>query len=542
MLIDNENYGKGEDPLVVDTLIAETNAGSVRWMNSLDMMPVCNQRIREGDLDEFLLPLRGYSVEELATWEIQKREREEREAMEHRLQEEKMARMARIQEAAESLIPLQLDTQEARRMEPMMIVVDKTQAMALVSPSVIESREVVVGIADLVLDDGLIKTLQDSLIPEGTALASSYTAETETPILSNPVKTEKVFLTNLGMVDSDGVEVDLDRFGNLWEEKLEYASEQNLEQLREIGEVQTRVEPILHSSQAQEKEQHVSQFDSSNVNNITQVIESNLANEISQETVGQSQIGPDLFGNQDAEDEVLTFISNQNGSDDENATTNAEPIGQQDEGTSSFDQTNETFTFEDYERQIQEILNIEKEELLETEAILNARPGADLEFPGKEDHRESTIGNATEVLGVVDNDSFSGKPDHDFNMVESIGDQQVSGIENMVLPGPAVDENEHEPNGENGTNFTDELLETEAILNARPGADGFDDPEEERNGNLLVNSTQAEDLSVLEMDEPDVSTNDASNVVDASNSLPLDEKTKSLQLNGDAQATSGNEV
>ena len=27
---DNENYGAGDDPLVVDTLIAETNAGSVR--------------------------------------------------------------------------------------------------------------------------------------------------------------------------------------------------------------------------------------------------------------------------------------------------------------------------------------------------------------------------------------------------------------------------------------------------------------------------------------------------------------------------------
>jgi hypothetical protein len=40
---DNESYGKGEDPLVVDTLIAETNAGSVRWMYGLAEYPISSQ-------------------------------------------------------------------------------------------------------------------------------------------------------------------------------------------------------------------------------------------------------------------------------------------------------------------------------------------------------------------------------------------------------------------------------------------------------------------------------------------------------------------
>jgi len=60
---DNESYGRGEDPLVVDTLIAETNAGSVRWMYGLEEFPVNPQRIKDGELSDYLLPIRGYSVE-----------------------------------------------------------------------------------------------------------------------------------------------------------------------------------------------------------------------------------------------------------------------------------------------------------------------------------------------------------------------------------------------------------------------------------------------------------------------------------------------
>jgi hypothetical protein len=59
---DNEIYGKSEDPLVVDTLIAETNAGSVRWMHGLDIMPLAPHHVESGDLSDYLLPLRGYPV------------------------------------------------------------------------------------------------------------------------------------------------------------------------------------------------------------------------------------------------------------------------------------------------------------------------------------------------------------------------------------------------------------------------------------------------------------------------------------------------
>ena len=52
----NENFWQGQDALVVNTLIAETNAGSMRWMYCLDEMPISYESIRKGKLDDFILP------------------------------------------------------------------------------------------------------------------------------------------------------------------------------------------------------------------------------------------------------------------------------------------------------------------------------------------------------------------------------------------------------------------------------------------------------------------------------------------------------
>jgi hypothetical protein len=92
---DNENYGKGDDPLVIDTLIAETNAGSVRWMNSFQQQPWNRQSLLDGELSNLILPLRGYSTEYLAEKQVQEeRERQEREGalMEKRRKEEERER------------------------------------------------------------------------------------------------------------------------------------------------------------------------------------------------------------------------------------------------------------------------------------------------------------------------------------------------------------------------------------------------------------------------------------------------------------------
>jgi hypothetical protein len=61
---DNENYGKGDDPLCIDTLIAETNAGSVRWLNGLAEKPFSYAKLADGDILDYQLPLRGFTIEE----------------------------------------------------------------------------------------------------------------------------------------------------------------------------------------------------------------------------------------------------------------------------------------------------------------------------------------------------------------------------------------------------------------------------------------------------------------------------------------------
>jgi hypothetical protein len=99
---DNENYGKGDDPLVIDTLIAETNAGSVRWLNSFQQQPWNRQSLVDGELSNLILPLRGYSAEFLA--EKQAQEEKERQERELALKEKKRKEEERDRQKAEALL------------------------------------------------------------------------------------------------------------------------------------------------------------------------------------------------------------------------------------------------------------------------------------------------------------------------------------------------------------------------------------------------------------------------------------------------------
>jgi len=61
---DNESYGKGDDPLCIDTLISETNAGSVRWLNGLSAQPLAYQNLVDGNIADQQLPLQGWNAVE----------------------------------------------------------------------------------------------------------------------------------------------------------------------------------------------------------------------------------------------------------------------------------------------------------------------------------------------------------------------------------------------------------------------------------------------------------------------------------------------
>jgi hypothetical protein len=66
----NENFWAGDDPLMVDTLIAETNALSLRWMYGLDEMPVSYHCYKaEGGFQDFILPDEGYTLKEVGQME-----------------------------------------------------------------------------------------------------------------------------------------------------------------------------------------------------------------------------------------------------------------------------------------------------------------------------------------------------------------------------------------------------------------------------------------------------------------------------------------
>ena len=93
---DNENYGKGDDPLCIDTLIAETNAGSIRWMNGLAAKPFLYKHVKDGDMLEYQLPTRGWTVEETM-------QREEESMIEAANREIERAEMLAAQTAAEEV-------------------------------------------------------------------------------------------------------------------------------------------------------------------------------------------------------------------------------------------------------------------------------------------------------------------------------------------------------------------------------------------------------------------------------------------------------
>jgi len=100
---DNESYGRGDDPLCVDTLIAETNAGSIRWLYGFEELPFSAQRLNEGELYEYLLPVRGYSVEELDEMERERIEREQQLEEQRKREDEEAAAAAEAERLKKEL-------------------------------------------------------------------------------------------------------------------------------------------------------------------------------------------------------------------------------------------------------------------------------------------------------------------------------------------------------------------------------------------------------------------------------------------------------
>jgi hypothetical protein len=82
----NENFWSGDDALLVDTLLAEVNAGTVRWQSGLDMMPIQSRAFTKSErLDAFLLPDEGFTRDQAAIIVEQDRIETERVAFQGKL-------------------------------------------------------------------------------------------------------------------------------------------------------------------------------------------------------------------------------------------------------------------------------------------------------------------------------------------------------------------------------------------------------------------------------------------------------------------------
>lgn len=633
---DNESYGKGEDPLVVDTLIAETNAGSVRWMNGLSQFPVTSQRIKDGELSDYLLPIRGYSVEELALMEEEKK-RKELELQERREREEEERRKAaeaerRLLEAAEAMVPGLWPNNTALHVGDLsnasvLFAVDGGSGLPSVStaetaPPVISfaNTEMASSVLDMLPSLQVCDDVVEALIPEATA-----PAEPDVVCLDEPdeddVEEEDVEPTLFGGEDLDDSYYEeingddelsvngergyvhaydaFDPYGDLpwfdgvgpdgqeirlsqmladeeWEEELEFAREKE-PRVRTYEEFAKKASEILESknselletaeilsespgrqsaaSPTRSSSDSTPKYDQTKLDGLSQLW--GLApGELSDIPVYQvppvEQVDGALSGitqlwggsiddgiptlPRDEVSDSFDSISQLWGEDEESIPS-ATLTGTRSvrEGRSSRESSSSTrrikgesssrsissdakdlrisqlladevwseeleelatdpITYDDYTRQVKEILEAEKEELLETAAILSAPPGADSVAVEEQEPRPSVSlrdVNATTVLS-------SG-----------------SSISNSSIVGGAGVDMDFDSYME-AVKAEEELLETQAILNAPPAAESVDVPEREASITISLEDfavpsepepdNDPDDLAILEMDDDSVGT------------------------------------
>ena len=119
----NENFWKGEDPLMVNTFLAETNAGSLRWVNGLEEFPIPSGHLGTDWMKEYVLPDTGYTAEEGDVFR----------------QQRKAAKM----EAAAALTKEEYDQMAAEQLEEAQEEYEETQRILMAPPGSSSELEVV---------------------------------------------------------------------------------------------------------------------------------------------------------------------------------------------------------------------------------------------------------------------------------------------------------------------------------------------------------------------------------------------------------------
>lgn len=490
---DNENYGKGEDPLVVDTLIAETNAGSTRWMDGLAEMPVASQKIIDGELSEYILPRRGYTVEELQQMleeqklQKEKREKDEFERLKKKEQDE------REKSWAEAMIPALMDTNSTLPSTFDTITLTaldgndkKVELPHTLLRSSISTAEMVNTLT--FSQNSNATSLQEALVPEGTA-----------PIISFNVK--KKAIGHTANPQKDAIEV-------VKKEKMivEVVKNDTETVIVHHAAKVSAADALLEHIDIPEKVQHsIHEKNDTIVVPLVSPVDTNPKVNVDSEDIYppntieyyQHKIREILDARRE-EDIRLTraVVMAQSGDEfsdgsdsDLIANFGLTPPGAEEEESEMIECVS-TSTF----LTIEEILEAEKQELWETQAILNARPGADtIAVLEEEEDIMNMALNSTDTPECIiitkedDSTEFATSGDIVLDDVEqtSTGINDPTAIFDKVLV---------------------EMLETEAILNAPPGANSIEVREDGMQDLVRVANVteEVDDLAVLQMDDPDV--------------------------------------
>jgi hypothetical protein len=377
---DNENYGKGEDPLCVDTLIAETNAGSVRWMYGFEEMPFNAQRLKDGELYDYLLPVRGYTVEELAQIE-EERIKKEQEREEQRKREE----------------ALREEREEAKRFEIEELQFEEEVAVAQSFLSNTTENSLVSNASAKAMNWGAVAPANEEFVsPLNTTDARSKNNET---ILQNatfqsesPKHIHKV--TTLAG-------------GKLFSQK---SADQINE--REIAPVPVATTTYLASLQKMSEKETKRRV-------VEKAMEDTFVPDLSGVDFGMFDELPNWFEeiNEDGQEVRLSQMLADEEWQEANTTQQV------------------ALTFDEYSKRAAEIIQTAENELIETEEIMNAEPGSQ-EYEEKlqelkEEKREAPVYDQTRLDGISqlwglppeDPDAFA-----DFGAPESVEEVSFDGI------------------------------------------------------------------------------------------------------------------
>ena len=522
---DNENYGKGEDPLVVDTLIAETNAGSTRWMDGLAEMPVASQKIRDGDLSEYILPRRGYTVEELQIIleeqriQKEKREKEELDRQRKKEQEEKEKGWS------EAMIPALVDTNitiisklDPNEYSPVHYKSDMRFSLSNVLAS--SSCTLAETVNELTFSQNSNATsLQTALVPEGTSPAMSFDLKKGSVSVDFPLEVIHRVNDKVG-IDEDSFEIEkhvptliLENNDTLPTKQIKQEVVADIEVLDEGTAIMSgnavsdpkAIDKVDTPFTIQDYENKIKEILDAKEEDVrltrailtappgADVIEDIDDSDIEARVDASASLSADLSANETVAPDILTFVH-----DILSETDDVDSV----EADYDIGMTNE------------KLLEAEKLELLETQAILNARPAAESIEVLEED--VSSIPKPSNSTEPAERNAIPDVTTSSANTTRvNLGSDEATVVE--IPPALATEGTESIDRifllDEVVEDYEEEILETEAILKAPPGAESIYVPEEEE-----IQSESVDDLAILEMDEPDLEISD----LEAANDILLE--------------------